>query len=259
MAKAKSASNPFDNFTPRQRVEVAQKRISILIDNILHWLLLRESNNIAIFSNTLSKQIPRSNAATAFNVLTDSLYRFEIIRLCTFWDKASKDRISIPTIVALLDNAETAEIVGENAYRSASDPGHWMGGSNDVDRAIQRMLKENALKRAETERIEAISNLTEVIKEAVDLASNTKIIGLRSFRDNYLAHSLVPNGSEKAIEVVRYGDENDVFEDTKRLVLRLHQIVNLTDFMFEDSRKMARRNAEELWNNCTFSIPARSR
>jgi hypothetical protein len=53
------------------------------------------------------------------------MFRFEIVRLCALWDRPYPDlsRESIPTIIALIDNAEVIEALVEETRAS------WTGES----------------------------------------------------------------------------------------------------------------------------------
>jgi hypothetical protein len=51
-----------------------------------------------------------------------------------------------------------------------------------------------------------------------------------------------------------YGDEREVLDASLPIVEALYCWVNGRGFSFEDSRKIDRRNAEALWNGCTFKV-----
>jgi hypothetical protein len=47
-----------------------------------HYLLdIRENNAIVVYSDQLSKQIPRSYAANAFNIFREAMHQIEIVWL----------------------------------------------------------------------------------------------------------------------------------------------------------------------------------
>src|SRR5262245_38473762 len=76
---------------------------------------MRTTPSLFIRTDALALQIPRSFAANAFNVFQQSLYRFEIVRLCALWDRAWPDlsRESIPTIVELIADANVIDALVE--------------------------------------------------------------------------------------------------------------------------------------------------
>ena len=51
-----------------------------------YLLDIHENNAIVLYSDTLSKQIPKSIAANAFNVVREAMHQIEIIRVCALWD-----------------------------------------------------------------------------------------------------------------------------------------------------------------------------
>jgi hypothetical protein len=53
---------------------------------------------------------------------------------------------------------------------------------------------------------------------------------------------------------VQPGDERNLLLDSIPLVKALHLWVNGKGFSFDNSREIARKNAEELWKHCTFKI-----
>ena len=83
------------------------------------------------------------------------------------------------------------------------------------------------------------------------------------FRHASIAHNLTlaePDiESEATVASVHYGDETALLEDTVAVANALHHGLNRTSFDWSGSRAIARKNAEALWNNCTFDIPARPR
>jgi hypothetical protein len=77
-----------------------------------------------------------------------------------------------------------------------------------------------------------------------------------NLRDKHLAHSLSTTYREKIgpVQQVRYGDERDMLNDTLPIVEALYCWVNGNSLSLEYSRRIDRRNAEALWNACTFNI-----
>jgi hypothetical protein len=61
------------------RVSEAKRITSRLVDHLLYLLAIHENNAIVLYSDTLSKQVPRSYAANAFNVFREALHQLEIV------------------------------------------------------------------------------------------------------------------------------------------------------------------------------------
>jgi hypothetical protein len=76
----------FDKFSTAERVQMAKEKTKRVLDHLLYLLELHENNAIVLYSPTLSRQIPTSRAANAFNVFQQGLHQIEIVRLCALWD-----------------------------------------------------------------------------------------------------------------------------------------------------------------------------
>jgi hypothetical protein len=89
-----------------ERLALAKAGVDNLVHHIVPLFLMHESNAVVIYSQKLSKQIPRSYAAHAFNQFQRSMHLFELVRLCAMWDVLRDDRESIPTIIGLFNEPE---------------------------------------------------------------------------------------------------------------------------------------------------------
>jgi hypothetical protein len=78
------------------------------------------------------------------------------------------------------------------------------------------------------------------------------------FRHADIAHNLdlpEPNvATEASVAHVKYGDETVLLEETVAIANALQHGLNRTAFDWDGSRKIARRNAQALWDNCAFHI-----
>src|SRR5262245_43119054 len=106
----------FKQMATVERVEAGTQKTERVAVHLLQFVALHENNAIVVHSDALPLQIPRSYAANAFNVFQQSLYRFEIVRLCALWDRAWPDlsRESIPTIVELIADANVIDYMVED-------------------------------------------------------------------------------------------------------------------------------------------------
>jgi len=57
-----------------------------VVDHLQYLLDIHENNAIVLYSDTLSKQVPNSVAANAFNVLREQCTRLKIVRIAALWD-----------------------------------------------------------------------------------------------------------------------------------------------------------------------------
>ncbi len=58
---------------------------------------------------------------------------------------------------------------------------------------------------------------------------------------------------------MKVGDERPVLEGSLQIIELLYCWVNGVGISFEESRKIDKKCAEELWNGCKFDIQDRSR
>ena len=233
------------NLSDSERLSLAKHRTERLVDHIICKLfLMHKSNASIIYSRKLSEQIPRSYAAHAFNQFQHGMYLFEIIRLCALWDKARKDRESIPTIIALFDKPELIDQLLAEARA--------LYENEDLPDTIKKKFADEA---AETARCK----LSLAISKANEVQASRQLKSLQSFRNNYIAYNLdIANPSGKgmaSVETFKYGDETFVLDATVVIADALHRGLNHAGIQWSQSRDMARRNAQDLWNHCTFDIP----
>ena len=105
------------NLPISERVQLAEKKTRRIVKE-LRWLIdLHENNALVSYSPVLADQIPRSFAAKAFNVVQTSMLHFEIVRLCTLWDRCDVEKFSIPTVVELVDDAELQQAIHDRTKK----------------------------------------------------------------------------------------------------------------------------------------------
>ena len=69
----------FETWEINARIAEAETRLTERLVNHAHYLLdIRENNAIVVYSDQLSKQIPRSYAANAFNVFRETMHQIEM-------------------------------------------------------------------------------------------------------------------------------------------------------------------------------------
>ncbi|KQU97284.1 hypothetical protein ASC68_10720 [Devosia sp. Root105] len=218
-----------------QRLRLALDKTKALADRISDLIVLSEHNRLIVYSPTLTGQIPRSFAANAFNSLQQSMLRMELVQICTFWDRpdATLHHNSVLTVHALIDDDEVIET---HLRAIQSD---WPFGNAQVD--------------------DARRSLTELRRQIAEVASSPILSRVRNVRDKHLAHALDKTRAEQrgVVEPAKYGDEKVLLEKTEQVVEALYLWLNGTNFDLAHNRSMHRRHVEELWTNCTFSIPGR--
>lgn len=219
------------------RLLLAKKLCSDLVGRALWVHELHESNRIVVYSPVLAAQIPDSHAAHAFESFRRSNHLFEVTQLCALWDKPGKNRVSIPTLVRLLDHPDVQRLVSEALQE------HWGYGSFEKQRAATNGRWAD-----------------EAIELTKQIERSSRLKGLRNYRDKNLAHFLSSSNDEDrgvTFAIPKYGDERRLLRAASRIVWRLYLGVCLADFDFEGAILNARRDAQQLWHNCKFEIPVR--
>ena len=251
----------FPEVTTAQRVQTAKQKTDRVVDHLLYLIALHEGNAVAVHSDTLSKQIPRSRAAHAFNVFRQCMSHFEIVRLCALWEppdpnqKTIPTEETIPTLVELVNDPDVIDALVEEARTTAL-----VGVRDPAQADISQLIEERAQQRAD----EARAGLEQCIKTGQKIERSALLDSVRNLRNKHLAHSLTETRREQKKKVdekgpvlpVKFGDERKLLLDSIPLMRALHLWMTGgdRDFLFDISRENARRNAEELWKNCTFNI-----
>jgi AbiU2/Protein of unknown function (DUF3150) len=247
----------FRHMTTAQRVEAVKQKADRVVDHLFQLIALHENNAVLVYSDALALQIPRSYAANAFNVLQQSLYRFEIVQLCALWDRAWPDlsRESIPTVVELIADSNVIDaLVKERIHFD-----HRMLPVDPEDSKTDAALLESLTRLNERPIQEKAAEVSDGLKKSIALGrkiENSAILRtVRKLRDKHLASSLLQTFQEKeTAKPMQYGDERELLLDSIQLVETLQLWVNGTNVDFDKSRQVARKSVEALWKHCTFDI-----
>lgn len=235
----------FQKWSVDQRIEAAKRVTDSVINHILHLMDVHENNAIVVYSDTLSRQIPTSFAANAFNVFQSTMFRYELIRLCALWDKPDDDADteSIPTVQYWASQ-------GAAGYIAADD-------DEDTQRAVRDVLRLANIQFGEEQAETARKQLAESISASREIMGSGKLATLRNLRNKHIAHALTSSREEKkgvAFVPRQPGDERDILEKTIPIVEKLHCWINGASFDLNNSRETDRKYAESLWRSCTFTI-----
>jgi hypothetical protein len=252
----------YETWPTQKRIDEARLITKSLIDHVHYLLDLHENNAVAIYSDTLAKQIKRSNAAAAFNVFQSAMHQFELVRLCALWDSAQLDRESIMTVVELIDHDDVILALAEETYAAyANQPTQVYHQDHETEE--MRQLIADAINRSNAEfgdqqAWRAIDDLKNAIKATREFERSELMASLRNHRDKYLAHSLRSTSREKRgpVSPLKYGNETVVLEKSLPIIEALYCWVNGTSISLTDSRESDRKNAEALWGSCTFEAAA---
>jgi HEPN superfamily AbiU2-like protein len=113
----------FETWEAQTRIAEAKRLTTCVVDHLQYLLDIHENNAIVLYSDTLSKQIPKSIAANAFNVVREAMHQIEIVRVCALWDSAlTIERESIQTVIELIDDPKVLDALAEQARAGHPPP-----------------------------------------------------------------------------------------------------------------------------------------
>lgn len=250
----------FEKLTIEERVTFAKEKTKKLSEHILGVLALHETNKIIFYSDTLSKQIPNSYAAHAFNLFQRTMYDHELVLICALWDKKGLDKESIPTVIELINHPEIIDLLCFETYSQ------WGVDLRDVtygqikstsyrDHNFRKNLSE--ISYGQEQSVNNRTRLKSIIEEAKTIECSDKLRDLANFRHKHIAHRLEKTWLEKQglIPNPKYGHEDDLIDAAVNIIEDLYLSVCHTGFDIRDElRNHYRSNAEALWHNCTFHI-----
>jgi hypothetical protein len=190
------------------------------------------------------------------------MHLIEIIRLCAIWDKPADDRESIPTIIDLFNERTLIDQLVDEArasHASQIPPDDFSRGDNSQDTAAKKSWWKRdggafAVQTEETIR----GKLSFASSKATEIQASQQMKAFMNFRDRFIAHNLdIPElnlEDEANVDRPKYGDESLVLYATIDIADALHRGLNQTTFDWKGSQAIARRNAGDLWDCCTFQI-----
>ena len=205
--------------TTDDRIAAAKACVEKVVNHVLHSIALHENNEVFIYSDVISSQIPESYAANAFNLTRDALFRYSLIRLCALWDgDVSPEAETIARIVKLIDNREVISALMQETCANwpiSDNFGRQQGAKATID--------------------------------------SPELQSIKNFRDKHIAHALSATRKEKvhgAIPLPAHRTEIDLLKKTVNLVSSFYCWVNGRDFDFDGSFEIRQGHAEALWKGC---------
>lgn len=252
----------FETWDVNKRIAEAKRLTARLVDHAHYLLDIRENNAVVVYSDQLSKQIPRSYAANAFNVFREAMHQIEIVRLSALWDQAQIDNETILTVIELIDNKEVVKALADNARAQYISIPEQMDPSEKTEGSTLQFLKEINKKRGEEHAINALMGLRQAIADARAMKSSAQLRSIRNIRNKHVAHYLTQTKAERSGEIIapmKVGDEKPVLESSLKIIELLYCWVNGVGISFAESQKIDRKCAEELWSGCKFDIPDRTK
>lgn len=258
---AKHKSNPANSLSTQERIDLAKDRISKVSQHVLDCIAIHETNRIVLYTDKLSSQVSKTYASHAFIVMRESLFRFELIRLCAIWHSDNThDPESIGTLVHLLDDHD---VILQLARTCCGD---WASDlpvllNSDLDVALRNQVHEQIVQSQNVfgrqQGIKAARTLRHSINKCKEILASPELDAMKHMRDKHFAHSMNRTRREAKpdpISPMKYGQENELLEKTVSIVEDLHWTTTGGSFDFHGSQKMRLKHAEELWNNCVFTV-----
>lgn len=238
-----------------ERISLAKQRTEKLVWLIVGSLQIHANNKAAIHSNKLSSQIPISYAANAFNEFARSLRFFELVRLSSLLDKPSEDRISIPTIIELIDCDNVQSTIRCDHFRYFSETA-LASIDNSLPYVLVEQIKLSEIDFASDLATKNAHRLTKAIKISRRIMRSPRLRAIKHIRDNYLAHSLDQSTLRAAakVEIAKLGYEAWLLQRTVYIANAFYLAVNGVSFDWGLSWEFAERNAHALWENCKLSV-----
>lgn len=211
---------------PTQCFEEAKRKTERLVDSVCHLIFLHEANQFIVYSERLPQQVTSKRAAAAFNIFRAASFEHELLKLCTIWDRAKRDRESIPSVIALLEKFNLGAMLAQENHVS--------------------------------EVANAESRLTEAKAKAKKVDDSSELASIREHRNVHIAHFLTADPeSITKMNDARFGSEGKLLRETIEIVDALHLSLNGAGFLWDEARADAQESSRELWSNCTFVIPRR--
>lgn len=219
---------------PSVRYRLAQEKTQALVKALMAHIPIQANNAHIVYSPDLAGQIPSSFAANAFQVFQATNLHYELVRLCSFWDRLDLDSRSLPTIIELADSREVSRLVYDDHKALHNDP---------IPGYADKLAKR------------ARARLRTAIRDANKVSASSKLAAVQNYR-NKLAHQLEITRAEKKADIPapRYGDEKWLLDRTITAVDRFHQCLNGSGFDFAGSKDISKRNAEALWKGVTIKV-----
>jgi hypothetical protein len=230
-----------------ERIELAEQKVRGLWDYIIDVCKTHENNRVISRSDRLAGQVPPSHAVHALKNLQRGLLHYEIIRLAALWDGPRADRLSIPTIIAIVSDRQVLQALYRD--RLVSRRAEEARLAEEVeDGAFAQALAAHAARSA---RQSARSGFHRDLRDGLALGIRTMNgkdrRAVASFRDRNIAHNL-------ALDPVslRLSQVDRLLRTTTLVGNGLYGLVLRSGFAIDDSRRYARRCTESLWRHCTM-------
>lgn len=111
--RPQASKKKIDLMPPEKRLELAQDKTRRLLDFAISNMVSYANSQHLVYSDTISKQIPKSYAANAFKALQHDLMQFQVIKVCRVWENLDLDGYNFKTIEYLIDDLAVKRLIYE--------------------------------------------------------------------------------------------------------------------------------------------------
>jgi hypothetical protein len=184
------------------------------------------------------------------------------VRLSALWDQPHIDNETILTVIELVDNEVVIEALAAETRSQWEKMPEPLGPNESPEEKeiVARLLKAKHAEFGEEQAQCARGGLKKAIADARAMRKSPQLASIRNLRNKHVAHYLTQTNAEKSGEIIapmKVGDERVLLESSIAIIQALYCWVNGTSISFEESQKIDRKCAQELWNACKFDIPRR--
>lgn len=244
--KEKSFVKKLRKLPVNERIELASHKVEGLWNYVIDVCQTHENNRIVVRSDRLSRQIPQSHAARAFKNLQRATLHHEIIRLAALWDGPAADRLSIPTIIAIVAEQDVLRALYKRHLldRRAAEAHFGDELGDDLRDLIQARAARNA---RDTVRHSFSRDAGDGLALGIKVMNSSRRKAVADFRHRNIAHNL----SLDAVSL-RSGQIDRLLHTTTIVANGLYGLIRRSGFAIDDSRDYARRCSESLWGRFDF-------
>lgn len=246
----------FDSWSPDRRLREARQRTDRLVDECTNLIWTQANISKFVFRSALTEQVTHSRAAIAFRALQHDLVSHAIVRLCAIWDRPSQDKVSIPTILALMESSAVRGLwIGELIHYWKTQRIHmvdeeaWPGAHAEVEAHLRERSVRDFVPRAANAFLTAENRTRR-------LMASDRLGAAKQRRNRHLAHNLTLK-DDSAVRMVRYEDLTGLLIPAVCVVGRLHSAINGSSMDFRGCFRQSRKAVAELWDNTIVKLPPR--
>lgn len=229
--------------------DLVLSRVKVAVENLEDILAISENNKYLLYSEGISKNIPRSIGAHAFKNLQHSNLRYLLIRLIALWD-GTGDTNGLSDIRKNI----TADIKQRAlANRISEYDNH---DRHLIDDQGERVDKSNYVNKSAKDHRDRSAGRIEFAMERIPIVlGDQRYRSIKELRDKYIAHSADMNLDERPQKPkpMKLGNEEWLIDESIDVVEALYFGINGVGFDIREARTIFENRARSFWQNVDFS------